>query len=211
MNIHDVYRPFQIYFRRSRMRKFVNLFQITNNTRIIDVGGNTFNWGLIDLTPDVTLVNIFGEAWDRPSMRMVVYDGHKLPFGDYVFDVSYSNSVIEHVGPKDKVQNFAREVRRMAHAYYVETPNRQFFVEPHFICVFIHWLPFGVKRKLIRYFSIWGLITKPSQEQVDRVLQDIRLLTVRQMRELFPDATIFRERFLGMTKSIIAVRTEGMA
>jgi hypothetical protein len=39
-----------------------------------------------------------------------------------------------------------------------------------------------------------------------RLCREIRLLDVGEMKRLFPDAEIVRERFLGMTKSIIAIR-----
>jgi hypothetical protein len=38
-------------------------------------------------------------------------------------------------------------------------------------------------------------------------LAEVRLLTYREVKELFPDCTILRERFFGMTKSYIAVRS----
>ena len=79
-------------------------------------------------------------------------------------------------------------------------------MEPHFICVFIHWFPFSIKRRLIRYFSIWGLLTRADQKQIDTMLADIHLLTYTEMRDLFPDAEIIRERFCGLAKSIIAIK-----
>jgi hypothetical protein len=38
---------------------------------------------------------------------------------------------------------------------------------------------------------------------------DWNLLTFREMQHLFPDAQIIRERSLGVTKSLIAVRSRG--
>lgn len=208
MNIHTVYRLFQNFFRRSRMNLFSSSFRISNQTRIIDLGGTPFNWTLIEERPEVTMVNIHGEYenFDPLHHKMVIYDGSVVPFPDNSFDVCYSNSVIEHVGDTDAIAHFASEVKRLAPRYFVQTPNRNFFVEPHFICVFIHWLPFALKRHLIRRGSVWGWMTKPDQKKVDEALNDIRLLTVTDMRRLFPDGEIVRERFLGFTKSIIAMR-----
>lgn len=42
-------------------------------------------------------------------------------------------------------------------------------------------------------------------EAVQRVLQ-IELLSTAEIRHLFPDSTLHRERMAGMTKSIVAVR-----
>jgi hypothetical protein len=33
-----------------------------------------------------------------------------------------------------------------------------------------------------------------------------RLIQLKEMESLFPDGIVFRERFLGMTKSFIAIR-----
>lgn len=209
MNIHDVYRPFLRYFRTRRMRVFVEQFKVSDASRIVDVGGSPFNWSLIGQKPDITLVNVNVQDWDDGRMRMLCYDGKVLPFADHAFDLCYSNSVIEHVGDWSDIQRFAREIRRMAPAYYIQTPNRNFFIEPHFICAFVHWLPFGLRRKMIRYASVWGWVTKPSQQDIDNALSGIRLLNVSEMKVLFPDAVIMRERFLGMTKSIIACKVPG--
>jgi hypothetical protein len=59
----------------------------------------------------------------------------------------------------------------------------------------------------VRRFTLWGLISRPSQERIDQVLRETRLLNLADMREFFPDCEIRRERFLGLTKSYIAVRT----
>jgi hypothetical protein len=40
------------------------------------------------------------------------------------------------------------------------------------------------------------------------LVEEISLLTEREVRELFPDAQIIREKWLGMTKSIIAYRLQ---
>lgn len=214
MDLLAIYRVFENYFRPRRMRLFVARFGITNETRVIDLGGTPFNWSLIDQKPHVTMVNIedgHGVAasykeLDPSRHKLVIYDGHIVPFPDRSFNVCYSNSVIEHVGDADAVALFASEIRRLAPQYFVQTPNRWFFVEPHFIAPFVHWLPLVLKRKLIRWCSVWGWVNKVDQQTVDQYLHDIRLLSVKDMRSIFPDAEIVREYFLGFTKSIIAIK-----
>ncbi|HYH18224.1 MAG TPA: methyltransferase domain-containing protein [Azospirillum sp.] len=190
------------------MRQFQALFDVRDTDRIIDIGGGVFNWRLIDRTPSVVMVNIAADEKGRVNGRFwkVKGDGRDLPYSDNSFDIAYSNSVIEHVGGWDDQMRFAAEVRRMAPRYYVQTPNRRFVVEPHLMAPFIHFLPRRVLRRLVRYASVWGWVVRPKQAEVDRVLDGITLLDEGQMRRLFPDAVILRERFAGMTKSIIAVR-----
>ena len=202
----DFYRPFQLYFRRHRMKRFAELFKPGERTRIIDVGGYEFNWTLIDVKPHVLLVNLEDEHWRKGQFTKIKGDGRHLDFADHSFDIAYSNSVIEHVGTRADQVAFAKEVRRVAKRYYVQTPNRNFFVEPHLIAPFIHLLPYPLTRKLVRRFSVWGWVQKPCQATVDEFLGSIRLLDRHEMQRLFPDAEILEETFMGMTKSLIAVR-----
>jgi hypothetical protein len=204
-HIRDVTRPYRIYFRRKRMRNFLRWMVVSEHTTIIDVGGTPFMWHLTNCDPSVTIVNLKA-PWPIEGSRVVLASGLALPFGDRSFDVCFSNSVIEHVGDARARADFAREVRRVARRYWVQTPNRRFPLETHFVCLFLHWLPSQITRRLIRHFSLWGWLTKRSQVDVDQALRTLTLLTEREMRELFPDATIIKERFLGMVKSLIAVR-----
>ena len=204
-HIRDVTRPYRTYFRRRRMRGFLRWMTVSDSTTIIDVGGTPFIWNLVDCNSSVTLVNLkmlqpTGEA------RMVLASGLALPFRDRSFDVCFSNSVIEHVGDARAQADFASEIRRVARRYWVQTPNRRFLLETHFCCLFLHWLPFRMARHLIRHLSLWGWLTRASQSEIDQALRELTLLDEQEMRELFPDAKILRERFLGMTKSLIAVR-----
>jgi hypothetical protein len=198
--MHRLYRPFQHYFRTRRMREFVELFQPSSSTRIIDIGGTAYNWTLISEEPVVVLVN------RDPGVEAVPGDGRQLAYGDGAFDIAYSNSVIEHVGEARDREAFAAELRRVAPRYYVQTPNRWFIVEPHLIAVGIHYLPRAVLRRIVRWCSVWGWVERPSQPRIDEVLASIHLLDRRELQALFPDAEIRAEKWLGMTKSLIAIR-----
>jgi SAM-dependent methyltransferase len=136
----------------------------------------------------------------------VTGDGTALPYADGSFDVVFSNSVIEHVGDFAKQEQFAREASRVGKALWIQTPAREFFIEPHLIAPFFHWLPAAWQKRVARRFTVWGLMTKPTPQQVHEFLGTIRLLTAAEMRALFPDCEIIVERFLGMPKSYVAVR-----
>lgn len=190
------------------MRRFAELFQPSHTTRIIDVGGYEGNWKLMDAAPNVLLVNLEDEDVRNGRFHKVRGDGRSLAYADASFDIAYSNSVIEHVGGIEAQRAFADEIRRVARAYYVQTPNKWFPVEPHLIAVALHWLPRRVTRRLVRTLSIWGWVARPDQDEIDTLLASIRLLGRAEMQELFPDSTIIEERFLGLVKSLIAVRVD---
>jgi hypothetical protein len=124
-------------------------------------------------------------------------DGTRLPFADREFPVVFSNSVIEHV-PKELQQAFASEVRRVSERYYVQTPNKWFPIEPHYQLPLVQFLPERLMKALNRRFS-FGWREKGRWEP-------IKLLSARELQRLFPDAEIHRERVLGLTKSLMAVR-----
>jgi SAM-dependent methyltransferase len=193
------------------MRRFARTFAVTNETRILDVGGTPFNWSLLDVQPRVTIVNMprAREAFDA-QFRSVFADGRALPFPDRSFDIVFSNSVIEHVGDAESQRQFANEIARVGRSYWVQTPNRRFPVEPHLLTPILHFLPAALQRRIARKFTVWALIERPSPDRwefyIEHYLRDIRLLNAAAMRRLFPGARIVRERLGGLTKSLIAVR-----
>lgn len=198
-------------FRAARMARFQKLFGITAETRILDVGGTPANWALLDVRPRVTILNLpRAIEEDRESMTWIFADGCRLPFRDKSFDIVFSNSVIEHLGGPTSHRDYAREVARVGIRYFVQTPNRWFPIEPHLLTPLVHFLPIGWQRRWIERFTVWEWLARPRPDQrafyLKHYLDDIRLLDGRAMQTLFPDARLVRERFLGLTKSLIAIR-----
>jgi 2-polyprenyl-3-methyl-5-hydroxy-6-metoxy-1,4-benzoquinol methylase len=210
VNINDIYRPILTYFRRRRVRALSAALQVKNITHVLDVGGSLFIWELMAKeglpVPKVTIVNIYPEAQPLPEgVRWVVGDGRQLPFPTKSFDMVFSNSVIEHMGSMSEAARFAAEVRRVGRHYFVQTPNYGFPIEPHYLTPFVHWLPAGWRARIARNFTVWGWLARPSREEVEERIREILLLSREEVGRLFPDARVFRERLLGMTKSLIAM------
>jgi len=196
-------------FRARRMARFARRFGITAKTRILDVGGTALNWSLLPVQPRVVFLNTDREQRD-PGFVWVIGDGCTLPFRDRAFDIVFSNSVIEHVGSPERQRQFAAEIARAGHHYWVQTPNRAFPVEPHLLTPFLHWLPRRVQSWIAPRFTIWSLLVRPTPDRhafyIRHWLDDIRLLSPADLRRLFPGATLIRERFLGLSKSLVATR-----
>jgi hypothetical protein len=192
------------------MHRFTETFRPNAGTTVLDVGGTPYNWEQIGAQFPITLLNTEPLAADGLGAHYtrVQGSGTQLDFADRSFDIAFSNSVIEHVGSLDAQRAFARELRRVGRQVWVQTPARSFFFEPHLLAPFIHFLPLGWQRRLVRNFTLWGWITRPSRASVDRLLGELRLLDYATFRDLFPDCEIRRERFLGLTKAFVAVRTE---
>lgn len=193
------------------MARFVAELGITPETRVLDIGGTPGNWQLVARPPRVTLLNMpRADAEMGGAAEWVAADGCALPFRDGAFDVVFSNSVIEHVGDRRRQQSFAREVARVGRAYWVQTPNRWFPVEQHLLTPLVHWLPRAWQRTLAPRLNLWRWLVRVTPDRRDfyiqHYLRDVRLLGAAEMRAMFPGGRVVRERFLGWTKSLIAVR-----
>jgi hypothetical protein len=184
--------------------------EITRETTVLDVGGTLDNWLLIEERPRVTLLNTPRAKEEVGQGTWVAADGRALPFRDGAFDVVFSNSVIEHVGGTTSQERFAREAQRVGRAFWIQTPNRWFPVEQHLLTPLIHWLPRAWQRAIVPRCNVWRWVVRVSPDRrkfyIEHYLNDVRLLSEGELRGLFPGARILRERFLGITKSLVAKR-----
>lgn len=199
------------FFRRKRMRRFLEWFRPGKETRILDIGGLPRFWADVSIPAHITLLNLYPlDTYDRsflaPGWEAVVGDGTQLDYADNEFDIVFSNSVIEHLGTLEKQTAFAREAQRVGKSYWVQTPAKEFFLEPHFITPVIHWFPKHVQKRLLRNFTLWGWLERPDEANIDSVLAELRLLNAKEFNRLFADSRVYTERVLGWPKSYTAYK-----
>ena len=218
MTAIDIYRRVFKIWRARRFEQFVRLLQPSPRDSLIDIGGETGFWtnhppvvGSIDLV-NPKFMEIDPAYHPEHRVRALVGDGRHLEVGDQSYDIAFSNSVIEHVGTWEDQQKFAAESRRVGKKLWCQTPARECPIEPHYMAPFIHWLPRSLQRRLMRWFTPWGWLSKPPRADIDFMVDTTRLLTFREMKQLFPDCQILVERILLIfPKSYIAVRADAPA
>ncbi len=121
------------------------------------------------------------------------------------FDLVFSNSVIEHVGGHRKRREFAYWVAMLGTHFWVQTPNRYFPIEPHFLFPGLQFLPGITGAKIARRWPLSGIHNRTVYDAAEAVL-NVELLSATQFQHYFPEADLIRERYLGMTKSLVATR-----
>ncbi|MGB7216468.1 MAG: class I SAM-dependent methyltransferase [Gammaproteobacteria bacterium] len=212
--------------RAKRARIFLEHFEIRRNTRILDIGSEngTHIASVLAGTPvspaNVHIADIDPSAVQEGYRRFGFTPVHipeagRLPFEDGFFDIVYCSSVIEHVTvPKSEIwtlrdgaeferrawarqQEFAREIVRLGKGYFVQTPCRSFPIESHSWLPFVAYIP---RRALV------PLLEATNRVWIKKTTPDWHLLSEAEMRRLFPDATIAKERLGGFTKSLMAIR-----
>jgi Methyltransferase domain len=203
-----------------RTRRFESFVRLVDSlperdsrpVRILDIGGTNEFWeqrgwaGRDDI--EIVLINIEAEERVHPNIEPRVGDATDLSeFGDLSFDVVFSNSVIEHLETLERQAAMAREVRRLAPRYWIQTPNFWFPIEPHFLTPAWHWLPRRARVELLRRRR-WGWRGPcPDVDEARALVDEVRLMRERELESLFSGATIERERIGPLVKSFVAVRT----
>jgi SAM-dependent methyltransferase len=214
--------------RRKRAGLFRDAFHLDADTRILDLGSQSgaHIHSVLAGTPvrpeNTYIADIDAAALARGREKygfnpVTIGQSGELPFPDGYFDIVYCSSVIEHVTVnKEQVwtmrsgrqfrelslahqHDFAREIRRVGRQFFVQTPYKYFIIEAHSWLPFVGWLP----RRLI------VPILKGSRKVwPKKAVPDWHLLNRRQLASMFEDAQIREEKWLGLTKSLMAVKSE---
>jgi hypothetical protein len=211
--------------RQRRARLFNDLLRPTPEDRILDLGSEdgTHVAQVVPYRSNVTIADISGAPLELGAERygfqtLLLDETGRIPVPNGYFDVVFCSSVIEHVtvdkhdlysisshdafarAALRRQRRFADEIRRVGRNYFVQTPNRYFLIESH------TWLP-GIVGFLPRKWLL-SLIPVFNRFWPKQTSPDWNLLTARELATLFPEAEILREKSLGITKSLMAVKTE---
>ena len=211
--------------------------------RVVDLGGEVASWAAAPLMPkSLTLLN-FGTESDQNAKTEIYRDTPiESITGDACtppealfereFDLVYCNSVIEHVGGHYRRVQLADTVHRLAPHHWVQTPNRYFPVEPHFVAPGFQYLPTGLRAKALKHWPmgnvqnatdslIWPETAVEAERSAavdDQPLADLplyhsvksvmsfELLSPTELMYYFPQSTLLRERLAGLTKSLVAIK-----
>lgn len=200
--------------RKKRMHMFEKFFEenVLNSgvkkQTILDLGGTLSFWQSMDFKyidrVSITLLNV--ERVEIPdfvnNISSIAGDARNLnQYADKQFDLVFSNSVIEHVGNFENQRQMAKEMMRVGKHFYIQTPNRYFIMEPHFLFPFFQHLPVKVKAYLIKNHQLGNYSKAKTDAEAMEIARSIRLMTKRELKELFPDAKIWNERLFFMIKS----------
>jgi methyltransferase family protein len=197
--------------RERRFRLFESLAAtLPRPLRIIDLGGTNEYWerrGWADRDDvEITLVNLGPQERRHENLHPVIGDATDLAdHADGSFDLAFSNSVIEHLFTYESQAAMAQEVRRVAGAYWVQTPNFWFPIEPHFLVPAWHWLPESTRIAILRRRGVGWAGRCPDPEKAREIVQEHRLMRRGELARLFPGAKLVPERVGGLTKSWTAI------
>jgi hypothetical protein len=177
--------------------------------RVLDLGGTMEWWVRAPVRPKhVTLVNLeIDEGSEAPWLTSVAGDACHADslLAGQSFDLVFSNSLIEHVGGHSARLALAHVIRSLAPHYVVQTPYRYFPVEPHWVFPALQFLPVPVRQYIAPRWPLGHTRGWDPKQAFDTVLFT-ELIGATEMRSYFPDGQLFWERFLGLPKSMIAIR-----
>lgn len=200
--------------KRMRARRFARFAalveQLPRPLTILDVGGRAAFWAAHGWAgrSDVRVItgNIEPQQREYENIEPIQLDATDMSrFADKSFSLVFSNSVIEHLYTWENQVKMANEIQRVGRAYWVQTPNYWFPMEPHFRIIGWQWLPQAVRTELLRVRRCGWRPRTPQREKARVLVAEVRLLSRREMAVLFPGAAIIAERWAGLAKSWVAV------
>lgn len=178
--------------------------------KIIDIGGSDYYWKSLGFNGDenfnIDIINIEDQMTESfKNISFIKKDVRDLGFiKDKEYDLVFSNSMIEHLRSFEEQKKLAKEIRRVGKNYFIQTPNYYFPVEPHFLLPFFQFLSDDMKTKLVNKFDLGWFKKQTDIVKAKELATSVNLLKEKDLKKLFPDCKIYREKYLLLNKSFIA-------
>lgn len=196
-------------FRKKRFNFFLKLTNsIKKPIHILDIGGKINFWENQGLAGNddylFTILNLNIEKSKYSNIKCITCDATNLSeFGNKSFDIVHSNSVIEHLHSFENQIKMANEVQRVGIKYFIQTPNKYFFLEPHYLLPYFQFLPKFIRFQILTKTKM-SRLKKWDKDFATQYLNEIRLISLTELKTLFPNSNIFFEKFLWLNKSFTA-------
>ena len=213
--------------RAARQEKFQHFLKGIGDSgdrprKIVDLGGTVAfweNWWSISEKDrlHITLVNHYavdptgrGQVSKHTFIESRIQDATTLAQDDLCrYDMIFSNSFFEHLKSWREQQELAARITSSGVPYFMQIPNKHSPVDPH--CPYVPYWALYPKRLRVRLvmFSSFG---NPggskalSLEAARRWQGAYTPLGLRDVKRLFPDASLEVERPFGVPMSILALR-----
>lgn len=174
--------------------------------KILDIGGSSEFWDIINQKYEnkfhPILVNISKDWIINGNYNKIIGDGCNLKFiKDKSVDFVFSNSVIEHLKSFTDQKEMAKNIERISHLHFIQTPAFIFPIEPHFLFPFFHWLPKSFQIWLLMKFDLGWYKKCETKNQAKALVDSIRIMKKNELKQIFPNSKIIIERWLLFSKS----------
>ncbi len=189
--------------------------------RIVDLGGTVPFWRGWGLTAEdrlqVTLINnhhidttAAGRSDHGPEIQNRLADANELTT-EYLasFDLVFSNSFLEHLDSRAAQQRLARKICASDRPFFIQAPNKNSPVDPHFPSPFAPFFALYPRRVQAALLSKFRLGSGGKSATVEAAMERMRFynpLGLNDMKAMFPAANYAIERPLGVPMSVLAWR-----
>jgi hypothetical protein len=195
-------------FRARRWHLLLGRFAHLDAMTVLDLGGTVAGWSVAPVLPaHLTIVNCEPAAGPVPGgVEVVLGDACSLDrsITERSWDLVFANSVIEHVGGHARRLAFAESVRTLAPHHWVQTPNRWFPLEPHFLVPGLQFLPTRLRAQVIADWPLNKWRPADRRAAMEAALE-LELIGRAELAHYFPTSRIVSERIGPLTKSLVAV------
>lgn len=194
--------------RGRRWEEFQRRFPEIDEMSVLDLGGTSSYWASAPVRPgSLTLLNLFPQEppWPEDARAIVGSACERSPqLAGETFDLVVCNSVIGSVGGHEMRRRLAEVVLESGRHHWVQTPDRYFPIDPFFLFPYFALLPYRGRLAVSRHWPFGQRQAETPDAAHEHVLT-IEYLTAGELGHYFPGSEIWRERFAGFTKSLVAV------